>query len=116
MFNTSVIVGGSTQNVTFNSPCTGILQKSTTLSKFIRFQKGSTMEEWVFPIDGRQASIEKEEIISSSYDVNNSRFNDRFTPSRIVKTRINICILQILVFGDNYYLCEYIEDVKEEIK
>ena len=101
MFNTSVTVGGNTQSVTFNSPCTGILQKSSPLSKFIRFQKGSVLEKWIFPVDGGKSSIEKEEITES----------DRYYGNITKTIKINICILQILIFGDNCYLCEYIKDI-----
>lgn len=46
--NTSFNIGDITNRVSFNSPSTGIIQKSHPRSNFIRFHAKSKMAEWVF--------------------------------------------------------------------
>lgn len=89
MLNTSIRLGHNTQNVTLNSPSHGILQRSHPKSIFIRFQKGSSMEGMVFPTEGIPY-IHK----SDTYPY----------PKR------EVTVLQVLVFGDDSYLCEVVED------
>lgn len=86
MFN-PIKLGDSNQIVNFNATSTGHLQKSHPKSKFIRFQKSSSLEKTIFSIN------QKPYIIGV----------DRFD-------KIEITVLQILVFGDNYFLCEIIEN------
>ena len=93
MFNsTTMRLGDTTNNLTLIQPSTGMMQKSNPKSKFVRFQKGSDMEENVFPSDGQQSFIQKKD---NSYNYN--KYID-----------IPIEVIQILVFGENYFLVEYI--------
>ena len=46
---TNIKMGNNTQNITFNAPATGTLQKSHPKSVFIRFQMNSEMESMIFP-------------------------------------------------------------------
>lgn len=80
MLNTSIKLGDT--NVTFNAPCTGMIQKSHPKSNFMRFHKSSKMADWVFSDYPRL----KEEKYNSD----------------------KIIILQIMVFGDNELLMEYV--------
>lgn len=88
MFNTYKL-GSSTNNVNFNAPCVGTLQKSHPKSKFIRFHKNSEMAKIVF---SERPSLEK--------------------------YKSEITVLQIMVFGDNEILIEYVlnDDLIEETK
>lgn len=89
MFNTSLSIGGIKQTVNFNTPCTGLIQKSTDKSKFARFQKGAGYEKSFFHKDNPY--------------IYNLGYNGE---ERDIK---NIIILQIMLFGDNNFLVEYIE-------
>lgn len=92
MFNTTQIKLGSTsQTVLFNTPSSGMIQKSNPSSQFIRFGKGSKMEEWVFPSEGKIPCIKKRKDQYSSYE-----------------SLGDITVLQVLIFGDNQYLCEIV--------
>lgn len=84
---TSFKIGDITNQVSFNAPCTGIIQKSHPRSNFIRFHAKSNMAEWVFSDYPR---LEKETWYSNKGD----------TPK--------IVVLQIMVFGDNELLVEYV--------
>jgi hypothetical protein len=97
MFNTFKL-GSNSQTVQFNAPSTGILQKSNPKSLFVRFQKGSKMEEMVFPSDGSNAHIHKYEYSDSMRD----KYSD-------TNGKIEVVVLQVLIFGDNNYLVEVIE-------
>lgn len=46
MLNTSIKLGDT--NVTFNAPCTGMIQKSHPKSNFIRFKNTNNLSKWVF--------------------------------------------------------------------
>lgn len=89
MLNT-LKIGDITSKVTFNTPCTGLIQKSHPRSNFVRFHAKSQLANWVF----------------SSYP-------------RLVEETCNIkkiIVLQVMVFGDNEMLIEYVyeKDLKEE--
>lgn len=88
-------IGDITNQVSFNAPCTGIIQKSHPRSNFVRFHVHSDMAKWVFSDYPR---LEKETWYSNKGD----------TPK--------IVILQIMVFGDNELLMEYVheKDLKNE--
>lgn len=99
MFNTTNMkLGSNSQTVQFNTPSSGILQRSNPKSIFIRFQKGSNMEEMVFPSDGKNPHIHKFEFSHNSYDTY-SKSNGK----------IEVTVLQILIFGQDQYLVEVIE-------
>ena len=94
MFNqTTIKTGNNSQYLQFNTPCTGILQRSNPKSFFIRFQKDSKVESMVFPSNGNTPYIER--IV----------YKNNYTDT----VKIDIMVLQILIFGDNYYLVEVIE-------
>lgn len=99
MFNTTNMkLGSNSQTVQLNTPSTGILQRSNPKSIFIRFQIGSKMEERVFPSDGTSPYIYKCEYSSNQYD------NYKETQGKI-----EVIVLQILIFGENQYLVEVVE-------
>ena len=99
MFNTTNMkLGSNSQTVQFNAPSTGILQRSNPKSIFVRFQKGSTMEDMVFPSDGTLPHIHK-------YEYSDNRRNKY----KETNGKIEVVVLQILVFGENYYLVEVVE-------
>lgn len=80
MLNTSIKLGDT--NVTFNTPCTGMIQKSHPKSKFARFHQRSKMADWVFSDCPR--------LQEGTYECD------------------KIIVLQIMVFGDNELLMEYV--------
>jgi len=87
---TNIKMGSNTSNVTFNTPSTGMIQRSHPKSFFIRFQRGSKMEEYVFPSKVGSSFLSRQEEY----------------PYKGI-TEINV--LQVLVFGDNYFLCEVVK-------
>lgn len=93
--NTSFNIGDITNQVSFNTPCTGLIQKSHPRSNFVRFHARSSMSEWVF---SNYPRLEKEKWYSDKGD----------TPK--------IVVLQIMVFGDNELLVEYVyeKDLNKE--
>lgn len=95
---TTIILGSTSQCVQFNAPSTGILQRSNPKSIFVRFQKGSEMEKMVFPSTGVNPYIHQYEWGNKMYD--NYRESEG---------KIEVVVLQILIFGDNYYLVEVVE-------
>ncbi len=82
MFNT-IKLGTVSQTIQLNAPCTGILQRSNANSRFIRFAKNSPMEDTIFSEDPH-------------YVVNYKK--------------LPITVLQILIFGDNQYMVEILEN------
>lgn len=88
MLNTSINLGHNSQTVTFNTPSHGMIQRSHPKSRFIRFQKGSDVEKMVFPLSGPSYIREGD----NTWD-----------------TKYNIEVLQVMIFGDNYYLVEIVE-------
>lgn len=101
MFNT-IKVGGNSSSVTFNQPCTGILQRSHPSSIFIRFAVGSNMEKWVFPHNGDKPHMCKTQDGSGVSYKTAKKYEDKGNV-------IEIVVLQVLLFGDNQYLVEVIE-------
>lgn len=83
---TNINFNKSSSTVSFNTPSSGFMQRSHPSSTFIRFQKGSEMEGTVFSPDGSKSVI------------------------RRYGNNIEITVLQIIVFGDNHYLVEIVED------
>lgn len=80
MLNTSIKLGNT--NVTFNAPCMGMIQKSHSKSMFMRFHQNSKMADWVFSDCPRLKE-------------------DKYQCEKII-------VLQIMVFGDNELLMEYV--------
>lgn len=87
MLNTSIKLGDAT--VTFNTPCTGMIQKSHPKSNFARFHQRSKMADWVFSDCPR--------LKEGTYQVD------------------KIIVLQIMVFGDNELLMEYVYEKDIEL-
>lgn len=71
----------STHSVTMNPPCVGTLQKTHSKSKFKRFHVNSPLADWVFSNTPRLSKCE---------DLN------------------HIVVLQLMCFGDNEILMEYV--------
>ena len=110
MFNnhTTVIKQESTKHVTkVKTASTGKLQRTNPNSRFIRFDSGSIMEEAILPLEGDARIITKE----ASYSMNFS--NPRGPRDYHKEESIKITVLQVLIFGDNQYLCEILEVSKE---
>ena len=74
----------STHSVVMNPPCVGTLQKSHPRSKFVRFHKGSNYASWVFSEIPRLTESTREGYVKE------------------------IVVLQVMVFGDNEILVEYV--------
>lgn len=87
---TSFNTGDTTTRVSFNAPCTGIIQKSHPKSNFEVFHKASKMADWVFSDYPRLKA-------------------ERYNCDKII-------VLQIMVFGDNELLMEYVyeKDLTDE--
>lgn len=90
--STRIELGSNSQTVQFNTPSSGMMQRSHSKSFFIRFAKSSAMEGWVFNQDGEQSVLKKK----NRYDTYD-------------KIR-DITVLQIMVFGDVEYLCEVVDN------
>ena len=100
MLNQTTVMhmGNNSHIVSFNTPCTGILQRSNPNSIFIRFQQDSIMEKCIFPSNGSVPYAAKFEYGSPGYDKYKSSDG-----------KVEVTVLQILLFGDNQYLVEVIE-------
>ena len=98
MLNTNIKLGSNSQTVTFNQTSTGMMQRSNPNSIFIRFQKNSTLAKMVFPDNGNNPYIEKFDYNSSKYQ----KYKD-------TGGKLEVIVLQILVFGQDEFLCEVID-------
>ena len=105
MLNTDIKLGSNSQTVKFNAPSHGMMQRSHPRSVFVRFQKDSAMEKWVFPRNGDNPYIAELKYDDKLYD-----------DYRDTRGRIEITVLQILIFGNDQYLVEVVEPkyLKEE--
>lgn len=106
----SYYIGGDTTNVkcevNLNAPSSGFIQKSNPVSRFIRFQRGSNMEKKLFPTDPREnPKLVYEEIKRVE--------GDYFSTYKTWEEK-EVTILQVCIFGQDYYLAEYVfnEDLK----
>ena len=101
MFN-SYYLGGHTSNVKcevhLSAPSTGFIQKSNPVSRFIRFQRGSEIEDLLFPEDPKD---NPRLVHEDHYRLNEYK---------------EVTVLQVCIFGDDYMLAEYVfnDDLKEE--
>lgn len=92
MFNsTQIKLGSNSQTVQFNTPSSGMLQRSHPKSFFLRFAKGSTLEKWIF-----------DEKPYSNID-------------EYGRNKTLVTVLQIMVFGDIQYLCEVVKNEDLEL-
>jgi len=95
---TSIKLGSNSQTVTFNTPCTGMLQKSHSKSKMVRFAKGSPMEGFVFSNTEETPYIYQYKWDDKGYE------NYKET-----KGKVTVEVLQVVIFGDVQYLVEVVE-------
>lgn len=98
MLNTSIRLGSNSQTVTFNQVSTGMMQRSNSNSIFIRFSKNSDMEKALFPTNGKKSYM---------HQFNYS--NDNYEKYGETNGKIEVVVLQILIFGDDQFLCEVLE-------
>ena len=96
-------LGSNTQTVSFNSPSTGILQRSHPKSTFIRFRLGDNVEKHLFPKDGKNSHIYKYSQWTNDGE------SDKYNEYEETKGRVEVFVLQVLIFGDNNYLAEVVE-------
>lgn len=88
--NKTLRIGDVTNKVSFNTPCTGMMQKSHPKSNFIRFHFKSKLAEWVFSEYPRIKGDES-----------------GYIGGQLFYTK-KIVVLQVMVFGDNEMLVEYV--------
>ena len=91
---TSFNIGDVTNQVSFNAPSTGIIQRSHPRSNFVRFHAKSKMSDWVFsdyPI--------LEEKVWRYIDV----CCDKIYANKNI-------VFQIMVYGDDELLVEYVNE------
>jgi len=112
--NTNIKLGSNTTNVQFNTPSTGMMQRSHPKSRFIRFQKGSDMETLIFPL----SDIEESKLRRKETKYRESDSFNRHGSSYHIDIDTPVTILQILIFGADQYLCEVVKnsDLIEEQK
>lgn len=107
MFN-SYHIGGDTTNVKaevhLSQPSTGFIQKSNPMSRFIRFKRGSEIENLLFPTETNvnpRLYYTQTECVKSpvhSWDVVREE----------KKVYEDVTVLQVMVFGDDHMLAEYV--------
>lgn len=93
MFNSYYIGGDTTNNkceVHLNAPSTGFIQKSNPMSRFIRFQRGSRIEDLLFPEDTKDNPRLAHE---NHYGLNEYE---------------EVTVLQVCIFGNDHMLAEYV--------
>lgn len=101
MLNTTNIrMGSSTSNVTLNTPSHGMMQRSHPKSFFINFNMASPLASYIFNTQGKQSGL-----------------IDRPYKHADWKLHTEVEVMQIMVFGDNQFLCEVVRltDLKEEV-
>ena len=108
-------IGGNTTNtkceVNLNQPSTGFIQKSNPVSRFIRFQRGSKIEELLFPTDAKKKPrLPYEE---SYWSENERRPWESHTVT--ITNYEEVIVLQVCIFGNDYMLAEYVfkKDINE---
>jgi len=110
MFNSYYLDGDTTNvrcEVHMNQPSTGFIQKSNPVSRFIRFQRGSKIEEKLFPTDPRDVPRLTYTTFRKEPD---SRYpSDRWRDRDVEETHEEeVVILQVCIFGNDYMLAEYV--------
>lgn len=105
MFN-KYFIGGNTNNqkceVNLNQPSTGFIQKSNPVSRFIRFQRGSKIEEQLFPTDPRNKPHLT--YVENKFDVDHCEISGYYD----VTKEEEVIVLQVCIFGQDYMLAEYV--------
>ena len=110
MFNSYYIGGNTTNNkceVHLNNPSTGFIQKSNPMSRFIRFQRDSKIEDWLFPTDPRnKPKLIYTESVRNEYGVD---YRDPFGSTyHNEEKEEEVTVLQVCIFGEDYMLAEYV--------
>lgn len=110
MFNTNrYYIGGNTSNnnasVTLNTPSTGFIQKSNPLSRFIRVKNNTKAFNDLFPQSFEENP--KITIVKEEYDRN---YKDQYgLPKGFYKTyNREVIVLQMMVFGNDEFIVEYV--------
>lgn len=98
MFNTNLKMGSNSQTVNLNTPSTGMLQRSNPKSIFVTVEKGSVQEKNLFPNDGSTSVLYRHNYNTPGYD----KYKE-------TKGRVDVIILQVLIFGANSLMIECIE-------
>jgi len=104
MFNTNktiIHLGSTKQEITFNNTSTGMMQKSNANSTFIRIKKGDAVEKILFPTNGDIPYIQK------FYQYDNSKKYEQYKDT---DGKIEVTVLQVLIFGNDEYLIEILEN------
>lgn len=103
----SYYIGGNTNNqkcvVNLNTPSSGFIQKSNPMSRFIRFQRGSKIEDLLFPTEPN----DKPHLIQTVRKEYNGHPYDS-------EEMVEVVVLQICIFGNDYMLAEYV--IKSDIE
>lgn len=103
----SYYLGGNTNNqkciVNLNTPSSGFIQKSNPMSRFIRFQRGSEIEELLFPTETDKAPRLYREV-TERYASSRPLGYDEYTR----KVYEEVTVLQVCIFGNDYMLAEYV--------
>lgn len=107
MFNTTNLTANPVTNNTINA-VSGIITKTFRKSYFIRFEKGSELEETIFNNKGLQAQIKKykSEYVPYKEDSYEYRRGNYGETKYLDK---NVVVLQVMLLADNNYLCEIID-------
>lgn len=92
--NNTVVRNSCSTNISMNPPCIGTLQRTHSKSQFVRCHVGS---EWAKEIFDFEPHINKTIIKHSTYSTCKT------------KERIDIVVLQVMCFGDNELLIEYVK-------
>lgn len=92
----------STHSVVMNPPCIGTLQKTHAKSKFERFHLRSEAAEWVF-----SDVPHLKEFVVDGHLGNYDKYYE--SAGKYVKFGPEIVVLQLMCFGDNELLMEYVD-------
>lgn len=91
---TSFNIGDVTNQVSFNAPSSGIIQRSHPRSNFVRFHARSKIADWVFSDYPR--------LVEQEWKFSNVGYNKIYANK--------IVVLQVMVFGDDELLVEYVNE------
>jgi hypothetical protein len=95
MLNNNTIVRNScSTNISMNPPCIGTLQRTHIKSQFVRCHVESEIAKEIFDFEPH---INKTIIQHSTYETYKT------------KERIDIVVLQVMCFGNNELLIEYVK-------
>lgn len=95
----NICINKNNQSVVMNAPCVGTLQKTHLKSKFKRFHVHSPMARWVFS-DIPHLDETESNNREGKYDRASGKYME-ISPE--------IVVLQLMCFGDNELIIEYVE-------